>query len=161
MRAITNIIVHCSDSLWGCAREIRQWHLKRGFSDIGYHFVCLNGRPTFEHSKNALTIQSLDGSIECGRYLDDDKWIEDVEIGAHALGFNTSSIGVCLIGVNTFTVTQMCNTIHLLRDLVLHYEIPTAAVLGHCETESGKKEGKTCPNLDMNDLRFQLDQIRS
>ena len=52
---------------------IRKWHLERGWEDIGYHYViCKNG------------------SIQPGRAL-------HLE-GAHALGRNESSIGVCLEG---------------------------------------------------------------
>ena len=39
MRAVTKHIVHCSDSVTGDVREIRQWHLARGWNDVGYHFV--------------------------------------------------------------------------------------------------------------------------
>ncbi len=160
MRPISNIIMHCSDSLWGCAREIRQWHLARGFLDIGYHLVILNGRPTFAHEQHLVTIASLDGSIECGRYLDDDSFISDIEVGAHALGYNDSSIGICLIGKTTFTEAQMRNAVYLVRNLVTLYSIPTTSVLGHCETASGKKEGKTCPNFDMDAFRTRLNQLR-
>lgn len=153
MRQIDNIIVHCSDSLWGCAREIRQWHLARGFADIGYHFVILNGVPTFNHEKNMHRVPSLDGSIECGRYLDDDGFISDVEVGAHTLGYNDHSVGVCLIGVHDFTAKQMETLQRLLSDLSIAYHVPAENILGHCETASGKAEGKTCPNLDMQKVR--------
>jgi hypothetical protein len=156
MRTIDNIVVHCSDSLWGCAREIREWHLKRGFTDIGYHFVILNGRPTFAHERHLLTIPALDGSVECGRYLDDDAFIADVEVGAHALGYNASSIGVCLIGTTHFTPNQHARVGALVRDLQMLYHVSTEAVLGHYETPSGKAQGKTCPNISMELLRAML-----
>ena len=42
MRKINEIIVHCSATPEGkdfTVQQIRQWHLQRGFSDIGYHYV--------------------------------------------------------------------------------------------------------------------------
>lgn len=156
MRNPDNIIVHCSDSLWGCAREIRKWHMDKGWADIGYHFVILNGRPTFGHEKNNIVIQALDGSVECGRYLDDDKFISDVEIGAHTLGFNDHSIGVCLIGHHEFSPRQILSLDNILGDLMMLYSIPSSSVLGHYETKNGKDQGKTCPNLDMDVVRLRL-----
>lgn len=156
MNKIENIIIHCSDSYWGCAREIRQWHIKRGWDDIGYQFVILNGIPTFKKEINIVTIKSLDGSIECGRYLDDDMFINTNEIGAQCLGYNDKSIGVCLIGINKFTDNQMISLKFLLKDLIKLYKISIENILGHCETASGKKEGKTCPNFDVSKLRNEL-----
>ncbi len=156
MRKISNIVLHCSDSAWGCSREIRGWHIKRGFSDIGYHFVVLNALPTFNHQKNMHRLPALDGAIECGRYLDDDGFISDVEAGAHALGYNGSSIGICLIGVMEFTTNQIFSLHRLLADLTTLYHVAPEKILGHCETKSGQSEGKTCPNLNMKKLRDDL-----
>lgn len=161
MRSIKNIILHCSDSLWGCAREIDQWHKSRGWSGIGYHYVVQNGIPTFSHMKNAHVIPALDGSIECGRYLDDDKFISDVERGAHAFGYNSQSIGICMIGVDRFTELQMDRTKRLILDLILNYRISIEDVMGHCETQSGREQKKTCPNIDMADFRMVLYSWKS
>lgn len=71
---LTNrIIFHHSLSTFGDACMIRSWHLQRGFSEIGYHFVILTN-----------------GKIEPGRHVS--------LVGAHAFGKNFDSIGVCLIG---------------------------------------------------------------
>ena len=75
-RAVNEVIVHCAATPEGrdfTTGTIRQWHLDRGFRDVGYHFVI-----------------RLDGSIEVGRPLD--------EIGAHVRGRNTGTIGVCYVG---------------------------------------------------------------
>lgn len=160
MRKIDNIVLHCSDSLWGCAREIRKWHMDKGWSDIGYHFVVLNGRPTFEHSQNGVTIPSLEGSIECGRYLDDDTWVEELEVGSHALGLNSSSIGVCMIGKTQFSEIVLRCTSMLIRDLCMLYQVPTIGVIGHYEVASGKAQGKTCPNIDMVAFRGRLEGVK-
>jgi hypothetical protein len=151
MKNINNIIVHCSDSVFGDRNEIDKWHRARGFSEIGYHFVVLNGRigPNFR-------LASLDGSIEPGRYLDGDSLIAGNEVGAHALGYNGNSVGICLIGTRTFTDRQMAAVVSLVRELLARYGIDKSSVLGHYETDSGRREGKTCPNIDMALFREQL-----
>ena len=62
LRKTTNkVIIHCSATpeLRDVKMEtIRQWHLDKGWSDIGYHIVI-----------------ELDGSINCGRNIN--------KIGAH------------------------------------------------------------------------------
>lgn len=81
---LEKLIIHCSatpvDMNIGVA-EIREWHKRRGFRDIGYHKVI---RRT--------------GVIEEGRRIDNDGQIELEEIGAHTLGYNRTSIGYCLVG---------------------------------------------------------------
>lgn len=75
-RNIIEIIVHCSATPEGkdfTVEQIRQWHLQRGFTDIGYHYVIYR-----------------DGSIHKGR--------DESIIGAHCTGHNTISIGICYIG---------------------------------------------------------------
>jgi len=105
-KTFTNIIIHCSDSEWGCVRVIREWHLGRGWRDIGYHFVILNGYVTYEDYRAKRYLMSLDGSIECGRYLNQNLIVEHNEVGAHTLGYNDKSIGICLIGKNIFVMND-------------------------------------------------------
>lgn len=136
------IVVHCSDSTWGNAEEIHRWHIERGFKKIGYHFVILNGK---EKSKQPYD-ESRDGIIEIGRNID--------ETGSHALGFNSNSIGICLIGKKQFSKKQFDVLRKLIRKLQKEYNIPTENVIGHCETP--KANGKTCPNFDMVEFRKTL-----
>ena len=146
MAKLTNIIVHCSDSTFGSAALIRQWHLERGWKDIGYHFVISNGKPASD-----LTIPRMDGNIETGRAINGDSLISGNEIGAHALGYNDKSIGICLIGVQSFSVAQMQSLEELVTELCIRFKIPSSAVLGHYET--AQAGGKTCPNFDVSKLR--------
>ncbi len=148
MSRITHIVIHCSDSFWGCAREIRRWHLARGWRDIGYHFVILNGRVVKD-----LYLPVMDGQIEAGRDLHGDPFLSDNEIGAHALGYNDKSIGICLIGVNQFSAKQMESLCLLLLDLCKAYNIEPDNIIGHYETPSAKAQGKTCPNFDVRAFR--------
>ena len=100
------VILHCSDSSFGNAVIINNWHTQeRKFSMIGYHFVILNGKisPT-KYNK------FFDGVIETGRPIDDDSDLEPDKIGAHELGWNTKSIGVCLIGEsNSFSFSAIAS----------------------------------------------------
>ncbi len=150
---LTNIIVHISDSAFGSAREINKWHIQRGFKEIGYHVVILNGQILPD-----LYLPCLVGSMELGRPFNGDTLIAGNEIGAHALGYNDKSIGICGIGKETWMPGQMASLTTLCRALMRQFSIPAANVLGHNETESGKKEGKTCPNLDMVWVRAQLEE---
>ena len=104
----SEVIIHCSSSGFGNAVLIDSWHAERGFKTpsgihIGYHFVILNGQLSAKKHNSAF-----DGCIETGRPLDDDNIIQPDEIGAHALGYNKNSIGICLIGLSgQFTKAQL------------------------------------------------------
>lgn len=147
MKKITNIIVHCSDSEFGSASMIRQWHLKNGWKDIGYHFVIDNGLlvPKAGNWQKELRLTQLDGSIEVGRYLDGDSFINDNEIGAHALGYNGNSIGLCLIGVKSFTPKQFNSLAYLLKEMLTYFGLKKDCIKGHYQVS----KGKTCPNFDV------------
>lgn len=132
-RNITKIIVHCAATPEGkdyTVEQIRDWHLKRGFADIGYHYVVYR-----------------DGSIHKGR--------DEKIAGAHTTGQNTCSIGVCYIGgcVNdsdpnwnkkpkdTRTPAQKEALLHLLKELKAKY--PKAIIYGHRDFAA-----KACPSFD-------------
>lgn len=124
------IIVHCSDSPQGRgdnAETIDRWHKERGWSGIGYHFVILE-----------------DGSIEAGRDVG--------KSGAHAKGYN-HYIGICLIGIDSFTAKQFASLKMLIEGLTYNYGIPYDKVLGHYQVD---KHGKTCPNFDMVEFKNKL-----
>ncbi len=110
--------------------EIRAWHLARGWSDIGYHYVIRR-----------------DGTLENGRDLDKDGNVDE-EIGAHAFGFNANSIGICLIGglaedkggsECNYTSAQWKTLEELIR--LKRHEYPDVEVIGHNDISSSK----TCP----------------
>jgi hypothetical protein len=108
-----NVIIHCSDSGWGNAVTIDSWHRQRGMLMIGYHFVILNGQISPKRHNSYF-----DGRIETGRPCDMDNLIGPDEVGAHALGYNDKSIGICLIGLpGQFTGSQMRSLIDLLHNI--------------------------------------------
>ena len=127
-RNIKEIIVHCSATPEGkdfTVAQIKQWHLQRGFSDIGYHYVIYR-----------------DGSIHLGR--------SEAVSGAHCTGHNTISIGICYIGgcasdgktpKDTRTPAQKAALIKLLKELKAKY--PKATIHGHREFAN-----KACPSFD-------------
>lgn len=122
------LIVHCSDSEFGNALLIDQWHRERGFDMIGYNWVILNGVTR----KRSKYVDFLDGAIESGRPIN--------RTGAHCKGKN-SYYGVCLIGVDNFTYDQF----NALESLVYSLEIRNEHIYGHNHFD----KGKTCPNFDV------------
>jgi len=147
------IIIHCSDSEWGTASEIKKWHTQpppkgRGWSRLGYHFVICNGYPTYISYKDKKFDKKYLGALEIGSP-------ENVS-GIHCEGDNSQSIGICLIGDKTFPEESKITLYTLLGCLLVKYDLNVSDIYGHCERPSGIRQGKTCPNLDMDQLRKEL-----
>lgn len=125
MRDIKEIIVHCTATREGQSHtlsDVTLWHKNRGFRTIGYHYLVL-----------------LDGTVKRGR--------AEHEIGAHCLGKNATSIGVCYVGglaadgktpKDTRTPAQKAALRSLIKELRSRY--PAATVHGHKEFAA-----KACP----------------
>jgi len=137
MNKVEYIIIHCSATMEGkafFAKDIDRWHKANGWKGIGYHFVI-----------------NLDGEIETGRPLDADEWIEANEVGAHAYGYNSRSIGICYIGgcdanmkpKDTRTPQQKESLIQLIKSLRQTHK--SAKIIGHNEVE----KNKACPSFDV------------
>lgn len=155
MAKLTNIVIHCSDSEFGSAAEIRRWHLANGWKDIGYHFVILNGYLVAKTaSQTELRVELLDGSIEVGRFLDGDNVINGREIGAHALGYNDKSIGICLIGKKDFTDAQFGSLALLLHELMGKFNIDRSLVWGHYDLAN-----KSCPNFNVQQFTKDMNLL--
>ena len=142
-----HIVVHCSATrpqLDIGRREIREWHIAKGWADIGYAAVVRRS-----------------GLIEFGRHFDD--------IGAHVLGHNSTSVGICLVGglyadgseaVDDFDGLFTLEQGHALRDLlmVLLAAYPSATITGHRDLSPDKNHDgkidrgewlKSCPGYDV------------
>lgn len=141
------IVIHCSATKPSQdigAAEIREWHLSKGWSDIGYHFVIRRS-----------------GQVELGRPLED--------VGAHVAGHNSDSVGICLVGgldsagravdEADFTEEQLESATMLVNTLRLIY--PGVEVLGHRDlSPDTNKDGKidrwewvkTCPGLEAKEV---------
>lgn len=119
-------------------KEVRVMHKARGFADIGYHFVIRR-----------------DGRVERGR--------PENEVGAHVAGWNSTSLGVSMVGgvdarnkpEHNATPAQMLALADLLFQLVERY--PEAKVCGHRDlSPDGDRDGviergewiKDCPCFD-------------
>lgn len=151
---IKRLVVHCSASSFGNALLIDKWHRERGFRMIGYHYVILNGFPSYNQFKSKQRWNFLDSSVECGRNLDTDPYLGKEETGAHAYGFNRESVGICMIGKDgNFTPRQFYTLRVLLNELRRRFNLSTSAVVGHYELNPHK----TCPQIKMEYLRQYLD----
>ena len=134
MRSITLLIVHCSvvrPYQTSSAKQIDEWHKSRETHGIhwkgnGYHYVIRR-----------------DGTIEYGRPL--------TEPGAHCVGHNRYSIGICYEGgldnngveTDTRTPEQKATLRALLEKL--HAQFPKALIVGHRDLA---KDGRGCPCYD-------------
>ena len=152
-----NIVVHHSASGFGTAIMIHGWHKKRGWNGIGYHYVILNGYPTADDLKSKRRDEAQIGRIECGRTLDGDEWVEHGEQGAHALGFNKDSLGICLIHKTLpYHPKMYASLIQLLGELIQKYKIDPQWVVGHYELSAEKPK---CPSIDMHNIRKILYEL--
>ena len=142
MRLIEQVVIHCSDSRWGCAVEIDRWHKERTppFRCIGYHYVICNG---YMYGVDNTPDFNLDGKIETGRPIE--------EKGAHCKGYNGNSIGICLIGRDMFTGKQFEALAKVIDDIrkELGYSF---RVRTHHELDPKKP----CPNINAEHLRAFL-----
>lgn len=150
-RVIDTLVIHCSaspngDTLFGRRPDhsvlrpvevIDSWHVARGFSrrpdacerfnpqllGIGYHYVLYTN-----------------GAIATGR--------AEAEIGAHAKGYNASSLGLCLVGTDRFTAQQWSSLAALVNRLMEAYT--GVRVVGHRDLPG---VAKACPCFDVSAWR--------
>ena len=128
MRLVKEIIIHSSatrEEQQVSVDTIRDWHLAKGWNDIGYHFYI-----------------DLDGTINKGRDID--------KMGAHCKGHNRNSIGICYCGgvetdgktpKDTRTQEQKDSLLNVLKTLKAMY--PEAVIYSHSEFAA-----KACPSFD-------------
>ena len=128
MRTIDLIVIHCSDSdrpEHDNVETIRQWHLERGWKDIGYHFVI-----------------TKDGVCRAGRPVS--------EVGAHVDGYNQNSIGICLTGSHEFSKEQFETLKKTVASFAKTYGLKRPQIVGHRDLN----KRKTCPNFEVKDILF-------
>lgn len=136
-KPVNYIVVHCSDSpnMLGDSRldtagSLHAWHIQRGWDGIGYHYVIdemgreEQGRPVFLGTKTFWP-------------------------GAHVSGYNSVSIGICLIGKDHFHDSQLAAARKRIDSLIEIW--PEAKVLGHRDLDGRK----TCPNFDVAEWYYQ------
>ena len=129
MRPVRQIILHYTETQEDIdfdVSDVKEWHLDRGFSDIGYHFLI-----------------KLDGEIQKGRDLD--------KIGAHCKTQNSDSIGICYVGGkcadgtlgDTRTKEQIEAIDLLIQSLRVIFPKENLIVFGHNDYST-----KVCPGYD-------------
>jgi hypothetical protein len=150
---ITHLILHITAAPWGTVESIRRFHVDvRKWADVGYHYVVTNPFPTFESWKEKKPVPEHDGQVHPARDLDHDGDVDE-EIGAHARGWNSHSLGIALVGdEGMVTGLQLNAALGLCKELAHKYQVPYANVIGHYETGANK----TCPCIDMEHFRELL-----
>lgn len=146
MRKIENLIYH-----WAAASSpdvdvntIRGWHVKGNkWRDIGYHRVILHP----SHSRFAKNPAELwSDLVKQGRPLDDDLYLEANEKGAHALGYNHNSVGICVVAGPNLPVTDL--QIEAIRETALilsqRFQVKTKNIICHRDVNATQ-----CPGLDI------------
>jgi N-acetylmuramoyl-L-alanine amidase len=114
--------------------------LKQGWTDIGYHYVIRR-----------------DSAVDMGRPVR--------LIGAHASGYNTGSIAICLVGgldkdgkpEDNFTLGQKRTLSRLLINLFTYLGGPVE-VLGHRDLPGVKKD---CPCFDVKKWMEEFNEINA
>ncbi len=157
-KKIKYIVLHISDSSWGTAMEINNWHQQRGWKEIGYHEVILNGFPTAQHKSKNIRDEMLDGSVEIGRELDPNATLESDEYGAQVKGFNSKSMGICCIAKTGDKITS--KQMEKLRLRVAYnlkkFDLPAHAVRGHSELDPKKPY---CPGINLDLFRKAVQNL--
>ena len=160
--SINKIVIHCSATQNGkslrtptqtAAQRIDDWHKARGYKRTEWRAKQFN--PHLKHIGYHFVIDT-DGTVETGRAVG--------EVGAHVKGYNTGSVGICLVGGITaqgknhgeYTAKQWQALHQLLRELEATY--PSARICGHRDlspdtNKNGKVDKwewlKDCPCFDV------------
>lgn len=129
LKVVKYLVVHCTATRLSqrvSVEDIDRWHKAQGWSGIGYHWYV-----------------DRDGHIFPGR--------SEREAGAHVIGYNHCSIGICYEGgldeqgnsADTRTPAQKAALLFIIKDLKQSY--PNAVVLGHRDFPGVHKD---CPCFD-------------
>lgn len=143
MSQITTAIFHCAATPNGrfhTIEDVDYWHgpdrINRGLRPFQREQIFIKKhQPHLRHVGYHFVIRT-DGVLESGRSLE--------EVGAHARKFNSSSVGICLIGTDAFTEAQWTTAKSLI--LTLHDSLPKLSkIIGH----RAVNEHKTCPGFEV------------
>lgn len=137
------IILHHSatkDSGTVSWNAIRRYHVKENkWTDIGYHYgIEFVMDPGDSHGSYEILIGRMPN-----------------EVGAHASGQNSQSIGVCFVGnfdTEPPPKEQWEMGLKLVRWLLREFAISSASVFGHRDFAD-----KTCPGLMFNVEKFRRE----
>ena len=105
------VVHHSASDKHVCCDDIRKWHIERGWDDIGYHWLV-----------------NQEGEVTQGR-------VEALP-GAHALGLNFKSLGVCCIGhyeQESPSENMIKALVDTLTRLCYKYNLGTERIIGHSD----------------------------
>jgi len=130
-----HIIIHHSATFNGDVNSFDRYHrLQKGWVAVGYHYVI-----------------DKKGNIQLGRM--------ETTSGAHSVGWNNNSIGICLVGHFDYEIPtdeQLIPASSLATNLCQRYGITSLRVISHKQSNIKRcgKPLKTCPgnNFPMNYL---------
>ncbi len=117
------IVLHHAEAVCCSAKEVHSWHLANGWSGIGYHFFVRK-----------------DGGVYRGRPI----WA----LGAHVLGMNNCSIGICAEGdYHNKDKTMPSAQKQAIKALVAYLKgiYPQAEIVGHKEIGDSNCPGRYYP----------------
>lgn len=129
LRQVSALVVHHTAGGAETVPTVDRIHRQeRGWDAIGYHYLITNGR-----SNDGIGCE--DGEIQIGRHED--------TVGAHAKHRNAQSIGVCVVGTNTFTDAQLASLQRLMTHLCRRHGItPSSATI--------QRHHERCPGSGLN-----------
>jgi N-acetylmuramoyl-L-alanine amidase len=119
------------------AKDVDAWHKAKGWDGIGYNWYI-----------------EKSGLLKKGR--DEDK------TGAHAIGYNDKSIGICLAGnfdATMPTEAQKLTLAGLLRDKMNQYSIPKENIVPHRKFATKTCYGKKLSDTWARDLLTASDPL--
>lgn len=128
------VILHHAEASSATVWDINDWHLSNGWVGIGYHYYIRK-----------------DGSLYRGR----PEWA----VGAHAVGHNDRSIGICCEGAymtEAMPAAQLTSLKALLRDIMGRYGKLT--LLRHKDVNSTDCPGKNFPWAEAQRYMIEEDE---
>lgn len=129
MRHIDTIHIHHSAStspIHDDIEVIREWHLDRGFNDVGYHYYL-----------------TMSGRLQIGRPLSN--------MPASIKHHNEGAIAICLGGRYGISKQQKDMLIRLVRNLVDIFNIEKERIFRHKDLADTE-----CPSFDIHWLKWEI-----
>lgn len=133
---VREIVIHCAATrpdwmdrlpLADKVAEIRAWHQANGWSDIGYHWVI-----------------DREGAVQAGR--------RETVVGAHVVGHNSGTIGICLLGgFGAAASDRFADHFTAAQDTALRQMISAIQMRARIERITGHNQyaAKACPGFSV------------
>ena len=132
----SEIILHHAEASHASVEDVNQWHLERGWVGIGYNYYIRK-----------------DGTIWRGR----PEWA----VGAHAVGHNDKSIGICCEGAymtEHMPAAQLAALKDLIRDIMTRYG--KLKLLRHKDVNSTDCPGVNFPWAEVQNCYGRVEPVK-